>query len=111
MATEKNINTAGEQPRLIKFSDSAAEQTLPAKCTAIYPLDGCVITSLKRSDSSTNWAAATGTAGYMNIASFAFATGKQWLIKPISTDTNSTNRYYWNKITLSAGECLAIIEP
>jgi hypothetical protein len=109
MARSK-YETAGEQPRLIKFSDSAAEQTLPVGCVAIYPLDGCQITSLKRSDSNTNWALGTASAGFLNIATFTFATGKLYPIKVANTDKNSDNYFTWSKITLGAGECLAIFE-
>ena len=99
----------GPNDRLIKFSDSAAEQTLPAKCIGIIPNPGCAITSLKRSDDETkNWA--DNTTGHLNCAGVDLTDKYKPIFVEDAEGMDRQSPMYWTKVTLTAGDFWAITE-
>ena len=108
--TDKTSYLLGNKDRCVDSADSTSEQELPAKCIGIYPLDGCVITSLKRDDDeSKNWA--DDAAGHLNIASKDLTGFGAIMVEELPDSTNkNSNSYYWSKATCTVGKFRAITE-
>ena len=107
--TLMKYSLGGEEPKRIKFSDSAGEQALPAKCIGIIFDPGCKVSSLKSSRSASENIADVNNWDGDDMTD---STLISYFVKGAFDDAGGSNRHldYLTFITLAATSCWAITE-